>query len=117
MITGAHLQFNSRDAATDRAFLTEVLGWHSVGAKPAQDGWLVFRMPPTEFAIHPAVDPTVDLLLTCEDIATTVADLWARGVNTGPVTDKGYGFCTRVRLPSGAEVGLYEPRHTNGLKV
>jgi predicted enzyme related to lactoylglutathione lyase len=116
MITGVHLLFNSEDAEADRAFLTDVLGWRSTEQRPAHDGWLIYKAPLAELGVHQHGDSTVDLHLMCDDIATTVADLRARGVKTGPVADVGYGFCTRIRLPSGAEIGLYEPRHATGLK-
>ncbi len=115
MITGVHLLFNSQDAEADRAFLSDVLGWRSTEDRPAKDGWLIYTAPRAELGVHPNGDSGVDLHLMCDDIALTVADLRARGVKTGPVTDEGYGFCTRIRLPSGAEVGLYEPRHAVGL--
>ena len=115
MITGVHLLFNSADAEADRAFLTDVLGWRTTVEKAADDGWLIFKAPMAELGVHSHGDALVDLHLMCDDIATTVADLRARGVKTGPVADVGFGFCTRIRLPSGAEIGLYEPRHTNGL--
>jgi len=115
MITGVHLLFNSEDAEADRAFLSDVLGWRSTEERPAEDGWLIYRAPRAELGVHPNGGSGVDLHLMCDDIATTVADLRARGVKTGPVTDEGYGFCTRIRLPSGAEVGLYEPRRAVGL--
>jgi len=116
MIKGVHLLFNSQDAEADRAFLSDVLGWRNAEERPASDGWLIYKAPLAELGVHQHGDSHVDLHLMCDDIATTVADLRARGVKTGPVSDVGYGFCTRIRLPSGAEVGLYEPRHTNGLK-
>jgi hypothetical protein len=48
----------------------------------------------------------------CEDIARTLQDLAARGVEpTRPVSDEGWGLLTSVRLPSGSELGLYQPRH------
>jgi len=115
MITGVHLLFNSADAKADRAFLTDVLGWRSTEERPATDGWLIYKAPLAELGVHQYGDAMVDLHLMCDDIATTVADLRARGVKTGPVTDEGYGFCTRIRLPSGAEIGLYEPRRSRGL--
>lgn len=111
-----HLLFNSGDAEADRAFLADVLGWRNGSDKPAADGWLIFRAPMAELGVHPDGDSSVDLHLMCDDIAITVADLRGRGVKSGPVADVGYGFCTRIRLPSGAEIGLYEPRHANGLK-
>lgn len=54
----------------------------------------------------------VTLHLMCDDIGATVTELRARGADvTGEPDDVGYGIATTIRLPSGAEVGLYEPRH------
>jgi hypothetical protein len=33
----------------------------------------------------------------------------------GPVTDERWGRVTNIVLPSGARLGLYEPRHTSPL--
>ena len=42
----------------------------------------------------------------------TLADLHERGVETtGEPQVQGWGTVTAIRLPSGAEVGLYQPRH------
>lgn len=113
MITGVHLLFNSHDAEADRAFLSDVLGWRASASeeRSGSDSWLIFTAPHAELGVHPHDDSGVDLHLMCDDIATTVADLRGRGVKTSPVADVGYGFCTRIRLPSGAEIGLYEPRN------
>lgn len=111
VITAAHLILNSPDA--DRAFLRDVLGWASVHASGHDDPWLIFRVPPTELGVHPTDGaPSTHLYLMCDDVHATVADLRARGVEvTGEPQDQGWGVVTALRLPSGAEVGLYQPRH------
>lgn len=113
MIEAAHLLLYSSDPVADRAFLRDVLGWPYVQDQSAEDGWLIFRLPPTELGVHPTEGASsVTLHLICEDIAATVPDLRNKGVEvTGEPQDAGYGIATTVRLPSGAEVGLYEPRH------
>jgi predicted enzyme related to lactoylglutathione lyase len=48
----------------------------------------------------------------CDDIEATLDQLKAKGAETtAPVTDEGWGLRTALRLPGGAELGLYEPRH------
>jgi len=48
----------------------------------------------------------------CDDIEATVAELSGRGISiAGEVHDEGWGLRTAIRLPSGAELGLYQPRH------
>jgi hypothetical protein len=110
VITGAHAILFSRDAEADREFLRGLLGSHTVDAG---GGWLILALPPAEIAVHPADgEPQVELYLMCDDIEATVADLDGRGIATeGGVTDAGWGLLTTVRLPSGAAMGLYEPRH------
>ncbi len=52
----------------------------------------------------------------CDDIAETVADLRARGVEIrGEPTDQGYGIVVTMVLPGGLHVGLYEPRHPTAI--
>jgi catechol 2,3-dioxygenase-like lactoylglutathione lyase family enzyme len=110
MINGAHVILYSRDAAADRAFLRDVLGFGSVDAG---DGWLIFALPPAEVALHPTDgDVRHELYLMCDDIVTLVDDLAARGVEiVRPVSDEGWGLLAAVRLPSGAEQAVYQPRH------
>jgi len=48
----------------------------------------------------------------CEDIEATVAELQARGVEfTTPIEDQGFGRVTRLAVPGGGDMGLYQPRH------
>ncbi|MGP4015445.1 VOC family protein [Saccharopolyspora sp. 5N708] len=110
MINGAHLLLFSRDAERDRAFFRDVLGFGSVDAG---GGWLIFGLPPAELATHPTDgDAACELYLMCDDVAATVGQLRAEGVEvTRPVSDEGWGLLTAFRLPSGAEIGLYEPKH------
>ena len=110
MITGAHTIIFSPAAEEVRAFLADVLGFPSVDAG---GGWPIFALPPSELAVHPAEGPTRhELYLMCDDIEATLAELKAKGAEvTGPVSDEGWGLITALRLPGGAELGLYEPRH------
>ena len=119
MITSVHVLQYSRDAAADRAFLRDVLGWPSVEDVSSEPGWLIFALPPTELGVHPTEgEPLAELHLMCDDIEATVAELQAKGVEvTGPVEDRGHGVATDVRLPSGATIGLYEPRHLSPLDL
>ncbi|HET9665144.1 MAG TPA: hypothetical protein VFP09_00205 [Desertimonas sp.] len=109
MITGSHVIVYSRDADADRAFLRDVLGYPHVDAG---GGWLIFKLPPSEIAVHPVEGPeSHELYLMCDDITATVEDLAAKGVACGAVSDEGWGLLTSIRLPGGGELGLYEPRH------
>jgi hypothetical protein len=56
------------------------------------------------------------LVFSTDDIAATVRELEAKGVQlAGPVTEQGFGPMTRIRLPGGGELGLYEPRHPTAI--
>ncbi len=115
MITGSHVIVYSRDAEADRAFFRDVLKYPHVDAG---SGWLIFKLPPAEVAVHPAEgQPSHELYLMCDDVTATVADLAAHGVACSEVTDQGWGLLTHLRLPGGGEVGLYEPRHPRATEL
>ena len=50
MINGAHIILYSTDAEADRVFIRDVLGFAGVDAG---GGWLIFKLPPAEIAVHP----------------------------------------------------------------
>src|SRR5438094_1203088 len=50
MINGTHVILYSRDADADRVFFRDVLSFASVDAA---EGWLIFKTPPAEIAVHP----------------------------------------------------------------
>jgi catechol 2,3-dioxygenase-like lactoylglutathione lyase family enzyme len=108
MITGAHTVLYSPDADALREFFRDVLGFPSVDAG---GGWLIFGLPPSELAVHPGEAPGSELYLMCDDLEATMAELRAKGVELGPVSDQGWGRVTTIALPGGGELGLYEPRH------
>ena len=115
MINGAHVIVYSRDADADRAFVRDVLGFPHVDVG---GGWLIFKLPPAEVAVHPADEHVVhELYLMCDDITRTVADLRAKGVEVAEVSDQGWGLLTTVRLPGGGDLGLYEPRHAKAYEL
>jgi catechol 2,3-dioxygenase-like lactoylglutathione lyase family enzyme len=109
MINGMHAIIYSRDAEADRAFIRDVLGFASVDAG---GGWLIFALPPAEIAVHPAEsNGKHELYLMCNDVTAEVARLAGHGITCEPISDEGWGLLTRVRLPGGGDLGLYEPRH------
>lgn len=110
MINGVHLILYSRDAEADRAFIQDVLGYPHVDAG---EGWLIFKGPPAELAVHPTGGSEAhEIYLMCDDISTTVDELSAKGAKiTAPVADEGWGLLTMIALPGGGSLGLYEPRH------
>ena len=109
MIIGAHAILYSADADADRAFLRDVLGFSSIDAG---GGWLIFALPPAEVAVHPTDEvPVHELYLMCDDVDAEVARLAEDDISCETVSDQGWGRLTYLRMPSGARLGLYEPRH------
>ena len=115
VITGSHVIVYSRDADADRAFFRDVLNYPHVDAG---GGWLIFKLPPAEVAVHPVEGrESHELYLMCDDINATVADLADHGVSCSPVSDEGWGLLTSIRLPGGGELGLYQPRHPRATEL
>jgi catechol 2,3-dioxygenase-like lactoylglutathione lyase family enzyme len=109
MIVGAHVILYSRHAEALRAFLRDVLGLSSVDAG---EGWPIFAGPPLEMAVHPTGDAAEhELYLMCDDVAAFVETMRDRGIQTAPVTDRGWGLLTAVTLPGGETLGVYQPNH------
>jgi hypothetical protein len=108
MIFGAHLVLFSQDPDADRTFLATTLGLDSVDAG---GGWLIFRLPPAEVAIHPENTPGAGLFMMCDDLATEMRSLAENGVVCSPVEEERWGSVTRIELPGGGQLGLYQPRH------
>lgn len=114
MITGLHSIVFSPGAEEDRAFFRDVLGLRSVDAG---GGWLIFAMPPTELAVHPTDGAGHhELYLMCDDIRVTLDDLRAKGIEVSrEVTDEGWGLLAAIKLPSGSDLAIYEPRHETAI--
>jgi len=55
------------------------------------------------------------LYLMCDDLAEEIRTLEAKGVRCAEVTEERWGRRTAIRLPSGGEVGLYQPSHPTAL--
>ena len=112
-IIGLHaLIYSKKDEAT-RAFFRDVLGFPSVDAGR---GWLIFAAPPAELAVHPAEDREYhELYLMCDDIEATIAELERKGISTRGIQEEPWGRVTQIRLPSGDELGLYEPKHATAI--
>ncbi|MFG2874528.1 VOC family protein [Streptomyces sp. NPDC048337] len=110
MLSGAHVILYSHNAEADRAFIRDVLGFAHVDAG---HGWLIFKLPPAEVAVHPTDGaPKHEFYLMCDDLDAVLAQLAERGAElTGEVTEERWGRLTAVRLPSGSELPLYQPLH------
>jgi len=117
MINGAHVLLYSADAEADRNFLRDVLELNSVDAG---HGWLIFALPPAEVALHPSEGSSgidthamlgAELYFMCDDLKATVKKLKEKKVSCGPIAEERWGIKTTIRLPSGGELGLYQPKH------
>ena len=115
MIFGAHVILYSKNAEADRAFLRDVLGFKSVDAG---HGWLVFALPPGEAAVHPSDESALqELYFMCDDLKAEIAALARKGVKCSDVQEARWGSITKMRLPGGGEVGLYQPKHPTALAL
>jgi catechol 2,3-dioxygenase-like lactoylglutathione lyase family enzyme len=113
VISGAHVILYSKDAEADRAFFRDVLGFPSVDAGR---GWLIFALPPAEAAFHPSDrNGHHELYFLCDDVKAEIAALAKKNVKCAEVHEERWGSVTKVRLPGGGEVGLYQPKHPTAL--
>jgi catechol 2,3-dioxygenase-like lactoylglutathione lyase family enzyme len=115
MISGAHVIVHSKDAEADRAFFRNVLGLASVDAG---HGWLIFALPPAEAAFHPADgNDRHELYFMCDDLKAEILALVKKGVRCSDVHEERWGAITKLRLPGGGEIGLYQPKHPTALNL
>jgi catechol 2,3-dioxygenase-like lactoylglutathione lyase family enzyme len=109
MIIGAHVIVYSKDPEADRAFFRDVLGFASVDAGR---GWLIFAMPPAETAFHPSDRNDVhELYFMCEDLRAEMSILAEKGVHCSGVQEARWGSISKIPLPGGGTIGLYQPKH------
>jgi len=120
MITGAHVLLYSHDAEADRAFFRDVLEFRWVDAG---HGWLIFKLPPAEAALHPTEGQAApamlgaELYLMCDDLQAMIQSLAAKNVVCAPIDNAPWGIKTTIRLPSGGAIGLYQPTHPTALAL
>jgi hypothetical protein len=109
MIIGAHSIIYSTNPDADRAFLRDVFALPHVDVGGT---WLICALPPAEVAVHPSAKNDVhEFYLICDDATLLVAEMRRRGVACDPIRDEGWGLLTRIQLPGGGKVGVYQPRH------
>ena len=113
MISGAHVILYSKDPEADRKFFRDILEFSYVDAG---HGWLIFALPPAEVAIHPGKstgkhEEMHSLFLMCDNLNSTVKSLKRRKVNCKIIHEQRWGKIAMITLPSGAELGLYQPKH------
>jgi hypothetical protein len=112
MITGAHTVLYSSKPEADRDFLLNILRLTHVDVGR---GWLIFGLPPSEIAVHPA-DPAdgnlpSELYLLCDDIQHFIKEMAGGNINCEPVQIQRWGHVTYLTLPGGGKLGVYQPLH------
>jgi catechol 2,3-dioxygenase-like lactoylglutathione lyase family enzyme len=113
MISGAHVVVYSKNAEADRAFVRDILRFKSVDAG---HGWLIFALPPAEAAFHPSDENGPhEFYFLCDSLKAEMAALAKKGVTCSEVQEARWGSITKMRLPGGGEVGLYQPKHATAL--
>jgi catechol 2,3-dioxygenase-like lactoylglutathione lyase family enzyme len=125
MITGAHFLLYSKDPDADRLFFRDVLGFRAVDAG---EGWLIFALPRAEIGVHPSNGNFVQrhaehdlvgtvLYLMCDELRSVIESLEAKNVRCTEIEEAECGLTTTIRLPSGGEIGLYQPTHPTALEL
>jgi len=109
MINGAHVVVYSKDAEADKAFIKNILKFAYIDA---HQGWLIFKLPPSELAVHPSDEnDSREIFLMTDDLEEEMSTLKKAGVACEEASQQSWGRLTRIRLPGGGRLGLYQPRH------
>jgi catechol 2,3-dioxygenase-like lactoylglutathione lyase family enzyme len=115
MISGAHVVVYTKDEEADRTFFRDILGFKSVDAG---HGWLIFALPPGEAAFHPSEENGPhELYFMCDNLEAEMASLAKKAVAFSDVQEARWGSISKMRLPGGGEVGLYQPKHPTALSL
>jgi catechol 2,3-dioxygenase-like lactoylglutathione lyase family enzyme len=114
MIHGAHVIIYSRDADADRAFFRDVLQYPFADAG---HGWLIFALPPAEIAFHPSDGNDVhEFYFMCDDVRALILEMTKKNVACSAIDEQRWGSITRITLPGGGKIGVYQPKHASPLK-
>jgi hypothetical protein len=109
LITGAHAIIYSADPEADILFFKNVLKFPNVDLG---HGWLIFRLPPSEMAVHPSADGRIqELYLMCADIHLFVEEMAKHKIIHTTVEEQRWGLLIYLTLPGGGKLGVYEPKH------
>jgi hypothetical protein len=109
MIVGAHSVIYSTKPEADRGFLRDILKLTHVDVG---GGWLIFGLPPAEVAVHSSDRNDVhEFYLMCQDIQAFVSAMAMQNIACEPIQNQGWGLLTRLTLPGGGKLGVYQPRH------
>ena len=112
MIFGAHVIVCSKDAEADRAFFRDILGFKSIDA--GHDGSFLPCLPRKPRFI-PTRSPSRMIGMNCIS-CVTISRLRSprskkKGVACSDIQNERWGSITRIKLPGGGRIGLYQPKH------
>jgi len=111
MITGVHFIIYSTNPEEDRAFIRDVLKFPYIDAG---EGWLIFGLPPAEVAIHPSKKDNIqELYLMCDDIGELISQMKSLKVKCSKIQHQRWGLLTKLKLPSGGYLSIYQPLHAH----
>ena len=109
MIHGGHVVIYSKDADADKAFFRDILKFPYIDV---HDGWLIFKLPPSELAVHPSdANDRHEFFLMTDNLPDELAALKQAGAVFDEPSLQAWGLLTRIQLPGGGRLGLYQPRH------
>ncbi len=109
IISGAHSIIYSKKPEADRAFMKDVLKLPFVDSG---DGWLIFALPPSEVAFHGFSKNNVEeFYLITDDVEDLISQMKKNKVKCSPVQKQSWGLLTKVKLPGGGNLKVYQPLH------
>jgi hypothetical protein len=109
ILSGAHTIIYSSDPEADRKVLRDVFELPNVDVG---GGWLIFALPPSEVAVHPAsTSGKHELYFTVDDVHGFMEHMEQHGLPCSALHQERWGLLTHVTLPGGGQLGVYEPRH------
>jgi len=114
-ITGTHTLLYSSEPEELRAVLRDVFGFKGIDIG---QGWIIFDLPPSELAVHPADGPTFDsgvrhqFSMMCDNLHNTILELKANGIEVmNAPKEERWGTHVTLNLPGNCHVMVYEPKH------
>jgi len=88
----------------------DILAFTSVDAGR---GWLVLLCPGQK--LPSGSDSLHELYFLCNDLTAEIASVASKDVACSEVQEAHGGAITKMRLPGGGEIGLYQPKHPTAL--
>jgi hypothetical protein len=65
-------------------------------------------------AVHPSGENDVhELFLMCDDVRALIGEMKNRNLECSPIEELRWGSITRLTLPGGGRLGVYQPKHAS----